>query len=505
MTTAFLSVKILPILFPPQTRIEDTASGTPYQYGAGSGRFRLLLKGAKDSNVMAKAKTHFVCQSCGYQAPKWLGKCPGCQGWNTLVEERLIEEKAPERDLLGFEREATPVPITEITSEEQERIEVGIEEFDRVLGGGIVYGSVILVGGNPGIGKSTLLLQVMSRLARERKVLYISGEESLQQTKMRADRLGISSDHLFVVSETSLEKILQDIQTLKPSTVVVDSVQTIYSSDLPSTPGSISQVREASSRLLYLAKHLSIPVFLVGHVTKEGFIAGPKVLEHIVDTVLYIEGEANHSFRILRAAKNRFGSTNEIGVFEMKDSGLVEVVSPSEFFLSERAQPSSGSVVMPSMEGSRPILVELQALVVPTPFGLPRRTAEGVDVNRVSLLVAVMEKRLGMQLLNQDIFINIVGGMKVEEPAADLGIIASIASSFRDRLVDPGLVVFGEVGLGGEVRGVSQSGVRVKEAARLGFRRCLLPKQNEEKLKGPKGIEVIGVQTVREAIEALFL
>lgn len=453
---------------------------------------------------MAKAKTHFVCQSCGYQAPKWLGRCPGCQGWNTLVEERVVEEKAPERDLLGLEMEAVPVPLTEIAGEEQKRIQVGIEEFDRVLGGGIVYGSVILVGGNPGIGKSTLLLQVMSRLSRGRKVLYISGEESLQQTKMRADRLGISSDHLFVVSETSLEKILQDIQTLKPSTVVVDSVQTIYSSDLPSTPGSISQVREVSSRLLYLAKHLSIPVFLVGHVTKEGFIAGPKVLEHIVDTVLYIEGETNHSFRILRAAKNRFGSTNEIGVFEMKDSGLVEVVSPSEFFLSDRTQPSSGSVVMPSMEGSRPILVELQALVVPTPFGLPRRTAEGVDVNRVSLLVAVMEKRLGMQLLNQDIFINIVGGMKVEEPAADLGIIASIASSFRDRLANPGLAVFGEVGLGGEVRGVSQAEVRVKEAVRLGFKRCLLPKQNQEKLKGPKGIELIGVETVREAMEALF-
>jgi len=453
---------------------------------------------------MAKAKTHFVCQSCGYQAPKWLGRCPGCQDWNTLVEERVIEEKAPERDLFGFEMEATPVPITEIAAEERGRLQVGIEEFDRVLGGGIVYGSVILVGGSPGIGKSTLLLQVMSRLAKERKVLYISGEESLQQTKMRADRLGISSDHLFVVSETSLEKILQDIQTLKPSTVVVDSVQTVYSSDLPSTPGSISQVREVSSRLLYLAKHLSIPVFLVGHVTKEGFIAGPKVLEHIVDTVLYIEGEANHSFRILRAAKNRFGSTNEIGVFEMKESGLVEVVSPSEFFLSERAQPSSGSVVMPSMEGSRPILVELQALIVPTPFGLPRRTAEGVDVNRVSLLVAVMEKRLGMQLLNQDIFLNIVGGMKVEEPAADLGIIASIASSFRDRLIDPDLAIFGEVGLGGEVRGVSQSEVRVKEAARLGFKRCLLPTQNEEKLKRPEGIELIGVRTVREAMEVLF-
>jgi DNA repair protein RadA/Sms len=367
----------------------------------------------------------------------------------------VIEEKAPERDLLGLEAEAVPMPLTEIVREERERLQIGIGEFDRVLGGGIVFGSVILVGGDPGIGKSTLLLQVMNRLAsKERKVLYISGEESLQQTKMRADRLGVSSDQLYVVSETSLEKILHDIQTIRPSTVVVDSIQTIYCSDLPSTPGSISQVREASSRLLYLAKHLSIPIFLIGHVTKEGFIAGPKVLEHMVDTVLYIEGEANYSFRILRAVKNRFGSTNEIGVFEMKDSGLVEVTSPSEFFLSGRVQP-----------------------------GIPRRTAQGVDPNRVSLLVAVMEKRLGIHLSSHDIFLNIAGGMRVNEPGTDLGVIASIASSYKDKVISPDMVVFGEVGLGGEVRGVSQSEVRVKESARLGFKRCLLPKQNQEKMK----------------------
>jgi DNA repair protein RadA/Sms len=454
---------------------------------------------------MTKAKTHFVCQACGYQTPKWLGRCPGCQEWNTFAEERLIEEKVPERDLLGFESEAVPTPITEIVGEERGRFQIGLGEFDRVLGGGIVFGSMILVGGDPGIGKSTLLLQVMNRLASKgKKVLYISGEESLQQTKMRADRLGVSSEHLFVVSETSLEKILQDIQTLRPSTVVVDSIQTIYSSELSSTPGSITQVREASSRLLYLAKHLSIPIFLIGHVTKEGFIAGPKVLEHMVDTVLYIEGEATHAFRILRAVKNRFGSTNEIGVFEMKDSGLVEVVSPSEFFLSERTQPTSGSVVIPSMEGSRPILIELQALVVPSSFGVPRRTAQGVDANRVSLLVAVMEKRLGAHLGNQDIFLNIAGGMRVEEPATDLGVVASIASNFKDKLIDPELVVFGEIGLGGEVRGVSQSEVRVKEAGRLGFKRCLLPKQNREKMKGVKGIELIGVNSVQEVMKVLF-
>ena len=455
---------------------------------------------------MAKPKTHFVCQSCGYQAPKWLGRCPGCEGWNTFVEERVIEEKIPERDLLGFESEAVPTPITEIVGEERGRFQIGIGEFDRVLGGGIVFGSVILVGGDPGIGKSTLLLQVMNRLASKgKKVLYISGEESLQQTKMRADRLGVSSDQLYVASETSLEKILHDIQTIRPSAAVVDSIQTLYCSDLPSTPGSISQVREASSRLLYLAKHLSIPIFLIGHVTKEGFIAGPKVLEHMVDTVLYIEGEANYSFRILRAVKNRFGSTNEIGVFEMKDCGLVEVTSPSEFFLSGRIQPTSGSVVMPSIGGSRPILIELQALVVSTNLGIPRRMAQGIDPNRVSLLVAVMEKRLGIHLFSHDIFLNIVGGMRVEEPGADLGVIASIASSYKDKLIDPDVVVFGEVGLGGEVRGVSQSEVRVKESARLGFKRCLLPKQNHEKMKKEvRGIELIGVSTVREAMNILF-
>jgi DNA repair protein RadA/Sms len=454
---------------------------------------------------MAKAKTYFVCQSCGYQAPKWLGKCPGCQEWNTFVEERVVEEKMPDRDLLGYEAVAIPTPLTQIVSEERQRIQIGIGEFDRVLGGGIVFGSVVLVGGDPGIGKSTLLLQVMNRLASNgEKVLYVSGEESLQQTKIRADRLGISSDQLFVVSETSLEKILQDIQTLRPSTAVIDSIQTVYSSELPSTPGSIGQVREASNRLLYLAKHLSIPIFLVGHVTKEGFIAGPKVLEHMVDTVLYIEGETNHAFRILRAVKNRFGSTNEIGVFEMKDTGLVEVASPSEFFLSGRTQPAPGSVVMASIEGSRPILVEVQALVVSSNLGIPRRTAQGVDPYRVSLLVAVMEKRLGIRLMNHDVFLNVAGGMKVEEPGADLGVIASIASSFKDKLIDSEMVAFGEVGLGGEVRGVSQPEVRVREAGRLGFKRCLLPKQNQQKVKEMKGVELIGIQTVREAMELLF-
>jgi len=454
---------------------------------------------------MAKAKIVFVCQTCGYQAPKWLGRCPGCQQWNTFAEERVIEEKGAERDLLRLETDAVPTPITEIVPEERGRLEIGIAEFDRVLGGGIVFGSLVLIGGEPGIGKSTLLLQMMHRLAaRGRKVLYVSGEESLQQTKMRADRLGVDSPDLLVVSETSIERILQDIQDVRPVAAVVDSIQTVYSPDLPSSPGSITQVREASSRLLYLAKHLSIPIFLVGHVTKEGFIAGPKVLEHMVDTVLYIEGEHGHSFRILRAVKNRFGSTNEIGVFEMKDSGLSEVRSPSEFFLAERVPSASGSVVVPSMEGTRTILVELQALVVPTHFGAPRRMAQGVDVNRVSLLVAVVEKRLGLHLFDQDIFLNVAGGMRVDEPAIDLGVIASIASSVRNRPIDSSLVVLGEVGLGGEVRGINRADVRVKESKKLGFRRCVLPRQNQEKMKDEREIDLVGVETIQQAMEVLF-
>lgn len=454
---------------------------------------------------MAKAKIVFVCQTCGYQTPKWLGRCPGCQQWNTFAEERVIEEKGADRDLLRLETDAVPTPITEIVPEERGRLEIGIAEFDRVLGGGIVFGSLVLIGGEPGIGKSTLLLQMMHGLAAMgRKVLYVSGEESLQQTKMRADRLGVDSPDLLVVSETSIEKILQDIQDVRPMAAVVDSIQTVYSPDLPSSPGSITQVREASSRLLHLAKHLSIPIFLVGHVTKEGFIAGPKVLEHMVDTVLYIEGEHGHSFRILRAVKNRFGSTNEIGVFEMKDSGLSEVRSPSEFFLAERVPSASGSVVVPSMEGTRTILVELQALVVPTHFGTPRRMAQGVDVNRVSLLVAVVEKRLGLHLFDQDIFLNVAGGMRVDEPAIDLGVIASIASSVRNRPIDSSLVVLGEVGLGGEVRGINRADVRVKESKKLGFRRCVLPRQNQEKMKDEKEIDLVGVETIQEAMEVLF-
>lgn len=454
---------------------------------------------------MRKVKTHFVCQKCGYQTFKWLGKCPGCQEWNTLMEEVISDESISEGNRFFLNSEASPVPISEIISEEKDRIKTGIEEFDRVLGGGIVLGSVILIGGDPGIGKSTLLLQVMSRLAMKNlKILYISGEESIQQTKLRADRLGISSNNLYVVSKMSLENILDDIQGFKPSAVVVDSIQTVYSKDIPSVPGSITQVRIASQRLLNLAKNLSIPIFIVGHVTKEGFIAGPKVLEHIVDTVLYIEGESHYSFRLLRPVKNRFGSTNEVGVFEMKESGLEEVRSPSEFFLSNRVEPVSGSVVVACLEGLRPILVELQALVVSTNLGFPRRTTQGIDPNRVSLLVAVMEKRLGIHLYGYDIFLNITGGIRIIEPGIDLGVITSILSSYKDKIIDPDLIIFGEVGLGGEIRGVTQADLRVKEAARLGFKKCLLPKQNEDKMKGIRGVDLIGIKTIDEARKVLF-
>ncbi len=379
-----------------------------------------------------------------------------------------------------------------------------IGEFDRVLGGGIVPGSVILIGGDPGIGKSTLLLQALNKLsANEKKVLYVSGEESIRQTKMRAERLGVSSLNLFVHAENSLETIIKGIMDVKPMAVVIDSIQTIFMTDLQSAPGTVSQVRESSGRLIFLAKKTGIPIFLVGHVTKEGAIAGPRVLEHMVDTVLYFEGDRGHPYRILRSVKNRFGSTNEIGVFEMRDSGLEEILSPSEFFLAERPLNVSGSVVIACIEGSRPLLIELQALVSYTNFGVPRRTSLGVDYNRVSLLVAVLEKKADLSFLNQDIFVNVAGGIRVDEPAVDLGIIMALASSFRNRPLDPRMVVFGEVGLTGEVRAISQAERRVKEASKMGFSRCLLPKNNVTQLSSDSNLECIGVDSIEKALDFL--
>ncbi len=455
---------------------------------------------------MAKAKTIFICQSCGYQAPKWLGRCPDCQGWGTLVEELVGEEATPEGTRQRWGVEEAPRAIGDVAEEEEgPRLPTRLEEFNRVLGGGIVAGSVVLLGGDPGIGKSTLMFQCLYTLAAQgKRCLYISAEESLRQTKLRAKRLGAVSDGLFVAAETSLERIIQGVEELSPQVLVIDSIQSIYTSQLGSAPGSISQVRETSGRLTYLAKGLGVATFLVGHVTKDGAIAGPRVLEHIVDTVLYMERSADSPFRILRAVKNRFGSTNEIGVFEMKEEGLQEVTNPSEIFLAERPTGTSGSTVMASMEGTRPILVEIQALVAPTAFAVPKRMAMGVDYNRLSLLVAVMEKKVGINLSHQDIFANVAGGLRIEEPAVDLGVVVAVASSHLDKVIPAGMVVFGEVGLAGEVRGVSFGEQRVREAARLGFKSCILPRSSAQGIKPPKGMELITVRDLREVWDKLF-
>ncbi len=453
---------------------------------------------------MARPKTIYACQSCGYQSPKWLGKCPDCNQWNTLVEE--IVPKEPEvKSLYSLGEKSRTGPITEIVTDEQDRQVTGIAELDRVLGGGVVLGSVVLIGGDPGIGKSTLILQALNKLGEAGcKVLYVSGEESARQIRLRADRLRVGSQNLLIATENSLDRILEDVVKLKPKVLVVDSIQTVFSTELQSAPGSISQVREATGRLMQLSKTSGVSTFLIGHVTKEGAIAGPRVLEHMVDTVLYFEGDKGHPFRILRAVKNRFGSTNEIGVFEMKTSGLEEVINPSELFLAERPLDVPGSVVVSSLEGSRPILVELQALVSPASFGVPRRTTIGVDYNRVSLLIAVLEKKAGLNLPGQDIFVNVAGGVRIEEPGVDLGIVSAIASSFLDKPISSRTMVVGEVGLAGEVRGVSQVEVRIKEAVKLGFEVCLLPRNNLERLHGGISMELIGVGTVSEALDKVL-
>lgn len=455
--------------------------------------------------IMNKNKTVFGCQNCGHQSPKWLGKCPDCGTWNSFVEEVVSPERPSYTGTIAG-RESPPQSILSIQTTEEGRVRTEIGEFDRVLGGGLVVGSVVLIGGDPGIGKSTLLLQALERLARKNiGVLYVSGEESLRQTKMRADRIGVASPDLYVLAENSLEKILEHIQKIKPKAAVIDSIQTVFTSQLQSAPGSIGQVRESAGKLMVLAKSTGLSTFLIGHVTKEGAIAGPRVLEHIVDTVLYFEGDRGHPYRILRAVKNRFGSTNEIGVFEMKDGGLEEVANPSELFLAERPIDVPGSVVISSLEGTRPILVELQALVSPSSYGMPRRTAIGVDANRVSLLVAVLEKKVGMNLAQHDIFVNVAGGVRIDEPAADLGVVSAVASSFVDKPIPSRTMVVGEVGLAGEVRGIHQTEVRINEAAKLGFKRCLIPKSNRSRMAREfDGLEVIGVQSVEEALEVLF-
>jgi DNA repair protein RadA/Sms len=453
-------------------------------------------------------KTLFCCTQCGYQTPKWLGKCPECNQWDSLVEERTAPAGrfgVVSGGSGGHGCRIEAIPIDSVDIADETRIATGIDEFDRVLGGGIIRGSLVLIGGDPGIGKSTLLLQVLHGLAhRGHKVLYVSGEESLRQLKLRSRRIAALTSGMLAVAEIDLDAILEMVVSVRPEALVIDSIQTMYSHDAASAPGSVSQVREATMKLMVMAKQTGIPVFLIGHVTKDGAIAGPRIMEHMVDTVLYIEGDQNHLFRILRAVKNRFGSTNEIGVFEMKESGLVEVSNPSAVFLAERAKNAPGSVVTACMEGTRPILVELQALISSAGFGTPRRTILGLDHNRVSLLVAVMEKKLGLNMAGQDIFMNVAGGVKVTEPAVDLGVVSAVASSLLERPVPEGTLLVGEVGLAGEVRGVSHLAARIGEVKKMGFTRCIVPENSLKPVKKTKDIELIGIKQLSEVMDILF-
>ena len=450
-----------------------------------------------------KDRLIFRCQSCGYETHQWMGKCPGCGDWDTLSGEKPKDTTTPGS---RFSRARTAaIPMGAIEFDEDPRIETGIQEFDRVLGGGIVPGTLVLIGGDPGVGKSTLMLQVLSRLAESgKKTLYVSGEESIRQLKMRGDRLSSGGTSMLVAAETDLDSIISMAESEKPHAMVVDSIQTVYNPEIASTPGSVTQIREASIRLLNMAKQSGVPLFLVGHVTKIGAIAGPRIMEHMVDTVLYFEGDRSHVFRILRAVKNRFGSTNEIGVFEMKEKGLAEVPNPSEIFLAERSVNAPGSVVTASMEGTRPILIEVQGLASNSGLGTPRRTVLGLDPNRVALIAAVMEKRLGINLSGLDIFMNVAGGVKVVEPAADLAIGVALASSFLDMAVPEGTTVIGEIGLTGEIRAAGHVEARVKEAAKMGFIRCLLPQNSIKQVPDIPGLVIQGVTSLKQVVELLF-
>jgi DNA repair protein RadA/Sms len=462
------------------------------------------LKGLPKTYVK-KTETLFVCQECGHKAGKWLGKCPECGEWNSLVEERA---PAPQRGATrnGFQlREVTAVAFSEIEPQDDRRLASGVTEFDRVLGGGIVPGTLVLIGGDPGIGKSTLLLQVADKLSdADTLVLYVSGEESERQIKLRGERLAVTAKNVFLLPETNLENIFREIERLKPGAVIVDSIQTVFSGQIESAPGSVSQVREVAHQFLLLAKNRGVPVFLIGHITKEGSIAGPKALEHIVDTVLYFEGERHHNHRIVRAVKNRYGAANEVGVFEMTGGGLMPVANPSQMFLQERPQNVAGSIVTACMEGTRPLLVEIQALVSGNKYGTGRRMTQGLDQNRVALMIAMLEKRAGLQLTGDDVFVNIAGGLEVDEPAADLGVVTAIASSFKNTTIDPHTAVFGEVGLTGEVRGAMQASVRAREAQALGFKKIVMPASNVVGLERLLGVRVVGVKSVDEALEELF-
>jgi len=455
---------------------------------------------------MTKEKIVYICQSCGAEFPRWTGKCNYCEQWNTITEERVVPTSQNKRNYDFDVKESKPLPITDIKEEEFERIKTSISEFDRIIGGGIVKGSVILIGGEPGIGKSTLLHQVLFNLASANsKCLYVTGEESRAQIKMRGDRLSALDKNLLIITETNVDIIIKTMKELKPDIVVIDSIQTVYKQEIPSSPGSVSQVRENAFYLSFLAKNLGITMFFVGHITKDGTVAGPKVLEHIVDTVLYFEGEAHHSFRILRAVKNRFGSTNEIGIFEMTGAGLKEVQNPSQMLLKERTEDSSGTIVVPSIEGSRPLLIEVQSLTSYNGgFGAGRRTTSGVDHRRVGLLIAVLEKKLGLNLYDHDVYVNVAGGLSIDEPAIDLGIALSILSSFRNKPIDIGLVAAGEIGLTGEIRAVTQIEKRISEASRLGFKRAIISKNNISESLNRFNIEILPVKNIQESVEIIL-
>ena len=453
---------------------------------------------------MAKNKTVFVCSNCGYETPKWIGKCPACNEWNSFYEEKIILSTS--NSIGSRKKEITkPIELHKIENKNELKTSTGFAELDRVLGGGLVCGSLILLGGEPGIGKSTLILQICNNFKGDGKVLYISGEESGEQIKLRADRLGVKNNNLLFLSETNIENVEENILNINPRLVIIDSIQTMYSEDITSAPGSVSQIREITAKIMRTCKENSITTILIGHVTKDGNIAGPRVLEHMVDTVLYLEGERYFSYRMLRGVKNRFGSTNEIGMFEMQGEGLVEITDPSKVLISEREETPSGSSIIATMEGTRPLLIEIQALTTPTIYGLPRRTANGIDYNRLAVLIAVLEKKVGINLSNQDVYLNVVGGMKINEPAIDLGILAAIVSSYKNIPIDEKTVVLGEVGLTGEIRSVNLIEKRIKEAEKLGFKKCIIPESNKKLLKESYKLDIIGVKNISEAMKRLTL
>jgi len=452
---------------------------------------------------MAKAKTIFVCSSCGYESAKWLGKCPACNEWNSFYEEKIAKTDTGFGSTDKKTKSTKPRILTDVEGKEASRITTGISELDRVLGGGIVKGSLVLLGGEPGIGKSTLILQICNKIPGEGKVLYVSGEESAEQIKIRADRLNIKNDDILFLGETDIDIISESISEIKPKLVIIDSIQTMYSDEISSAAGTVSQVREITGRIMKICKSQGITTIIIGHVTKEGNIAGPRVLEHMVDTVLYLEGERYFSYRILRGVKNRFGSTNEVGMFEMKNEGMVEITNPSSILISEREDNPAGSVIVASMEGTRPLLIEFQALTTATLFGMPRRTANGIDYNRLTLLMAVLEKKGKLSLNSQDVYLNVVSGIKIAEPAIDLGIILAVASSYKNISIPKDVVAIGEVGLTGEIRAVNMIEKRLKEAEKLGFKKCIIPENNKKLLKDKYKLDIIGARNIEDALQIL--